>query len=66
MRVVVAVQAAILATLLGVLLLLAAVAPQPAEPAPARTWWTATEDEQRQYERDRLAEELERAWRSGR
>ncbi|MDG4762366.1 hypothetical protein [Micromonospora sp. WMMD710] len=66
-RQIVAVQLA-LATILAGLLLMAigAAAPQlqPPPTSPARTWRPATELERREYERQRLLEEMDRLYGS--
>ena len=55
-------QAAVAVTLFGLFLMLAGATPRPAPPVPAKSLRPATETEQRDWERQRLIEEMDRLW----
>lgn len=59
-RHVIIVQAALATILVGLLVMAIGAAPHHSRPAPARSIRPATEQERREYERQRLLEEMDR------
>ena len=55
-------QAAVAAIAFGLFLLLAGSTPRPAPPVPTKSLRPATEPERREWERQRLIEEMDRLW----